>query len=100
MAFCIAPSCWSNGIYKLPDAIYHVWFLLFGNWHGLFWHTGIPSIVLCGSSRMDHSNYLESYLASLFPLWSIRMALAKLDLLEKTTIQKKQLFNRYNGNGV
>ncbi|HEY5773957.1 MAG TPA: hypothetical protein VIS75_15075 [Chitinophagaceae bacterium] len=45
----------------------------------------ILSVVLCGSSLMNHSNYLESYMASLFSFWSTRMVMAKFDLLEKTT---------------
>ena len=40
-------------------------------------------------SCLDHRNYLESYLVTLFPVWTIGMGMAKFNLLENTTTQKK-----------
>ena len=89
MAFQFNATGGANGFYELPDAVNFMWDLFLRYRVRLFRPTGKIPDLFCGSRHLDHRNYMEPHLASLFPFWSIRMVVAKFDLLEKTTVQKK-----------
>jgi hypothetical protein len=93
MAVCINAARWTNGVHQLPDAIPGVQPFLFRYW---FWYdrqiTTLRNL-LRGDRCMGDRNYMEPFMAALFPLWTIGMVVEKFDLLEKATIEKTKQYN-------
>ena len=49
---------------------------------------------------MDTRDHMESYMVALFPFWPVGMAVAKFDVLEKTTNEAKRIQHGYPGHAL
>ena len=84
MALCIDATSGSDGFYQLSYAIIIGRLILLWHRFRLFWKASALRDLLCCGSNMGIRNYLEPYMATILPIWSARMGVAKPDLLEET----------------
>ena len=90
-------QCRSNGIYQLPCSKHSLHLVLLWLWTWLLQQTSLSPIILCRIRSVDPSIDLFFDMAALFSLWSIGMALAIADILEKTADEKTKQHNNHNG---
>ena len=89
MAFCFDAARGKNGIYELPAAVTDMRVGVLWHWVWPVWKAGALRTVLRRTGSVDVRDHPESPLDAQFRFRSIRVALAELNLLEKTTVFKE-----------